>query len=157
MKDGNFKTLKEFIQSQRKRNQGEKKELVNWEERKNLWRESINILYNQVDEIIVNPFKDEQYTVQNRKVKTRIIEEHVGEYEVDSYVIQIGNKIIRFQPIGTIIIGAYGRVDMFLPRETFKLVLVDWRDWKIVLGFGGDSKLVEFNEENIVKLFEENF
>lgn len=83
-------------------------------------------------------------------------EEYIGSYEIDNYIIEANNILIKFFPVGTIIIGAFGRVNMLLPNDTVKLVLQDWNDWRIVSGIGSSMKLIQFNEENIVKLFQEN-
>ncbi len=74
----------------------------------------------------------------------------------ENYFITADGIEMKFFPVGTIIIGAFGRVNMILPNETVKLVLQDWNDWRIVSGFGSAMKLIEFNEESIVKLFQEN-
>jgi hypothetical protein len=44
---------------------------------------------------------------------------------------------------------------MVLPKETVKLVLHNWDEWKIVSGFGNSTKLIDFNEQNILRIFKE--
>ena len=106
--------------------------------------------------IIINNFKKAGFQVTNKKEKVRIFEEYIGAYDVENYSITADNIEIKFFPVGTIVIGAFGRVNMILPNETVKLVLHDWNDWRIVSGFGSTNELIEFNEESIVKLFQDN-
>lgn len=155
-KKRHIKTFSEFL-ADRKNNEPEMSEKkVDWEARKTLWLNSIDILYNKVDNIIVNNFRTAGFQVTTKKVNERIFEEYIGAYDLENYFITADNIDVKFFPIGTIVIGAFGRVNMILPKETVKLVLKDWNDWRIVSGFGSAMKLVEFNEVNIVKLFQDN-
>lgn len=63
------------------------------------------------------------------KTKT-INEEFYGEYEVDIKSILIGNTEVFLDPIGTMLIGAKGRVDMKGRREVRRFVLVDKKSTK---------------------------
>lgn len=151
-----IKTFSEFL-ADRKKNEPEKTEKkVDWEARKAQWLKSIDNLYNTVDSIIVNNFRTANFQITTKKEKVRIFEEYIGAYEVENYFITADNIEIKFFPVGTIIIRAFGRVNMVLPNETVKLVLQDWNDWRIVSGFGSAMKLIEFKEESIFKLFQEN-
>lgn len=151
-----IKTFKEFLEDRNKNKSEKEEKKVDWDARKNQWLKSVENLYKIVDDIIVVSFKDAGYQVESKKEKIRLYEEYIGAYEIDNYTIQANNILIKFFPVGTIIIGAYGRVNMLLPGETVKLVLQDWDDWRIVSGIGSSMKLIEFNEENIVKLFQDN-
>jgi len=155
-KKKHIKTFSEFL-ADRKKSEPEKIEnKVDWYERKTLWLKSIDNLYNTVDIIIVNNFRNAGFEVSSKKEKVRIFEEYIGAYDVENYYIKADNFEIKFFPVGTIIIGAYGRVNMVLTNDTVKLVLHNWNDWRIVSGIGSTMKLIVFNEENIVKIFQEN-
>lgn len=155
-KKKHIKTISEFL-ADRKKNEPKKTEKkVDWDKRKTRWLKSIDNLYNTVDSIILNNFQKAGFKVTSKKEKVRIFEEYIGAYNVDNYYVTADNIEIKFFPVGTIIIGAFGRVNMVLPNETVKLVLQDWNDWRIVSGFGSTMKLIEFKEENIVKLLQEN-
>lgn len=151
-----IKSFKEFLE-ERKINKPLKEETqIDWDLRKKNWLNSVEFLYAIVDEIIINNFIESGYIVKSKKNKIWLNEDYIGSYEIDNYIIEVDNLSIKFFPIGTIIIGAFGRVNMLLPRDTIKLVLQDWNDWRIVTGIGSSMKLKEFTEENIVKLFQEN-
>jgi len=151
-----IKTFKEFLEA-RKKNADEKEiTKTDWDNRKIRWLKSIDQLYKIVDDIIVKSFKESGFEVSTKKESVRTYEEYVGAYEIDNYTISANSIVVKFFPVGTIIIGAFGRVNMMLPSETVKLVLQDWNDWRIVSGIGSAMKLIPFNEENIVRLFQEN-
>lgn len=151
-----IKTFKEYLEVRKKNDTVKEEKKVDWQSRKIKWLSSVENLYETVDNIIVKNFKESGFKVTANKEKIRLYEEYIGSYEIDNYIIEANNILIKFFPVGTIIIGAFGRVNMLLPNDTVKLVLQDWNDWRIVSGIGSSMKLIQFNEENIVKLFQEN-
>ncbi|NLM68277.1 MAG: hypothetical protein GX180_14060 [Enterococcus sp.] len=155
-KKKHIKTFREFL-ADRKKNEPKKVEKkIDWEARKTKWLTSVDNLYATVDNIIVNNFRSAGFHVTTKKEEVRIFEEYIGAYYIKNYFITADDIEVKFFPIGTIIIGAFGRVNMILPSETIKLVLQNWSDWRIVSGFGSAIELIEFKEESIVKLFQEN-
>ena len=68
------------------------------------------------------------YIAQNKirieYVEKRIHEQHIGRYEVQTIEVMIGNTRVKFDPIGTNLLGAKGRVDMKGPSGTVRFVLV---------------------------------
>ncbi|MBK8383835.1 MAG: hypothetical protein IPL16_18480 [Ignavibacteria bacterium] len=151
-----IKTFKEYLEVRKKNDTVKEEKKVDWQSRKIKWLSSVENLYETVDNIIVKNFKESGFKITANKEKIRLYEEYIGSYEIDNYIIEANNILIKFFPVGTIIIGAFGRVNMLLPNDTVKLVLQDWNDWRIVSGIGSSMKLIQFNEENIVKLFQEN-
>ncbi|MFZ1462258.1 MAG: hypothetical protein WAU38_15795, partial [Ignavibacteria bacterium] len=148
--------FKEYLEVRKKNDTVKEEKKVDWQSRKIKWLSSVENLYETVDNIIVKNFKESGFKITANKEKIRLYEEYIGSYEIDNYIIEANNILIKFFPVGTIIIGAFGRVNMLLPNDTVKLVLQDWNDWRIVSGIGSSMKLIQFNEENIVKLFQEN-
>lgn len=51
-------------------------------------------------------------------------EERVGYYKAPQVKIRVGSNWVKLKPIGTFLIGAYGRVDMEGPRGICRLILV---------------------------------
>lgn len=49
-----------------------------------------------------------------------------------------------------------GRVDMILPKREVKLLLTEKNEWKIVKDYSGTMELVDFDEKNIQRIFEDN-
>lgn len=128
---------------------------VDWEERKNKWISAIKDLYDLVDEIIVLKLRDAGYDVKLEKEHMSIIEDYIGSYETQKYIIKTQSFVIQFIPRGSIIIGGYGRVDMFLPKGTVKVILAEWGKWEIVRGLTVSRKLVPFNETSVTSIFKD--
>ena len=148
------KSLIEFLENKKKN--GNKEKQIDWTKRKEDWKNSIEFLYSSLDNLIISNFKNAGYDVIPTYEELKITEDYLGSYYVQKYIIKADNIIITFNPIGSIIVGAYGRVDMLLPNETIKLIMPEWNVWKIVDGLGNTRKLLDLNEKNILKLFEEN-
>lgn len=52
-------------------------------------------------------------------------EEFSGPYKVKAMRLRIGKSVITFKPVGTMLIGSKGRVDVSGPRGESRLVLID--------------------------------
>jgi len=147
-------SFKDFLKKKKRENNTEKK--TDWMKRKKMWVNSIKSLYEILDKLIVSNFKDAGYSVTTNTDELKITEDYLGSYYVQKYIINADNITITLNPIGSTIIGAYGRVDMLLPNETIKLVMPEWDNWKIVKGIGGSRELIDLNEANVFELFKEN-
>lgn len=95
---------------------------VDWEKKRNDWLKHLDEFYNVVKRFLGD-------YIEKKKISTtcserRINEEHIGDYEAPSLEVQIGAARIVFDPIGTNLIGARGRVDMHGPYGTARFVLV---------------------------------
>ena len=56
--------------------------------------------------------------------KKTLNEDNIGEYEVNVLSINIGSTKVTLTPIGTLLFGGKGRVDMIGPKGKVKFVLV---------------------------------
>jgi hypothetical protein len=54
-----------------------------------------------------------------------LTEENIGRYKAPSRTIKFGTNTISMVPIGTLLIGTKGRVDMTGPRGVIRLILAD--------------------------------
>lgn len=52
-------------------------------------------------------------------------EENIGPYLAPSMIIRIGRKTISLEPVGTLLIGSSGRVDVIGPTSRSQLLLLD--------------------------------
>lgn len=89
----------------------------------NQWRGQVESFYKQIKGFLDRYITDE--TVRLEFKKQAMHEELLGAYEVDSLTLFIGANRIKFTPIGAMIIGAKGRIDMTGPRGSVTFVLVD--------------------------------
>jgi len=156
IKKKNITSFKEYLEARKKVGFGKNEKKIDCDDRKLKWLESVDELYLAVDDIIVENLKSAGYSVSISKEVVKNTEEYIGSYDITNYFIKTDNFEIKFFPIGTIIIGALGKVNMVLSGETIKIVLTEWGKWKIVSGSAANNKLIEFNEQNIVRLFQEN-
>ncbi len=99
-----------------------KSESIDWEKKKNEWIESVSTLYKFVDECL-DPYL-QAGKVQIRREKKSLTEEYIGTYSIEKLIIGIGENTIVLEPIGTLIVGAFGRVDSRSNLGTATLVLV---------------------------------
>lgn len=59
-------------------------------------------------------------------------EYRIGSYEASKLILYIGRDTVDIEPIGTIILGAKGRVDVKAGGASFKIVLTDKNGWGIL-------------------------
>ncbi|MYK41914.1 MAG: hypothetical protein F4049_17065 [Gemmatimonadetes bacterium] len=95
---------------------------IDWSQIRDDWKKHLDEFY-QLAEGFLQKYID-QGKVRITTATKQITEEHIGSYDVKSLEVQIGTIKIQFEPIGTRILGAKGRVDMHGPHGTVKFVLV---------------------------------
>ncbi len=106
-----------------KKEEEKKKPQINWNSRKDEWIGFINKLYDDIhlwlnDYIITDQIKLEFNDFD-------IFEEAIGRYTVRELKIYIGSHIAKLTPIGTVLIGTRGRVDLTGKFGTIKFILAD--------------------------------
>ena len=84
---------------------------ADWEAKKELWLSKVNELYSQVENWLADWVKTKQITLSKSEAKT-VVEDHIGRYTVPVMKITIGDEAMQLNPIGTLIVGARGRVDV---------------------------------------------
>lgn len=119
-------SFEEFL---RKKTEEKETKKVDWEERKIKWLESIDVLYKDINEWL-NPFIKEGLIKVETNKEITISEEYIGNYVVKRMDIYIGNDLVSLTPKGTLIIGAFGRIDMRGPNGEIILIQPEWNDWK---------------------------
>ncbi|OGN42855.1 MAG: hypothetical protein A2623_08745 [Caulobacterales bacterium RIFCSPHIGHO2_01_FULL_70_19] len=87
------------------------------------WLDDVEALYRQVESFLAAFTASGAIRLERRP--TTLNEEFLGTYEISRLVIEIGPKQVELRPIGALIFGAHGRVDLIGPRDSRKLVLVD--------------------------------
>lgn len=95
---------------------------VDWGQQREEWLQHLGQFYKLVEEFLGEYI--EQRKVRLERGTKRLHEELVGEYSVDTLTLYIGSNKIDFDPVGTNLIGAKGRVDMRSAQGTVKFVLV---------------------------------
>ncbi|RXT70623.1 hypothetical protein [Pseudomonas syringae] len=86
------------------------------------WRKLLDNLYTEV-RTFLTPFITEGSTELSLH-PIMIREESLGIYQVESAVLRIGNIKYIFSPVGTMLIGSKGRVDIVGPKGTRSVALI---------------------------------
>jgi len=114
-----IKALEEII---KKKHKEQASDLADFAERKKLWLKSVDKFYQKVIKWL-KPYSEKGLLkIDYKKIIKN--EQYIGEYEIEEMILAISNEIVKFDPIGTFIIGAHGRIDM-IGNGTIRFVLVD--------------------------------
>lgn len=81
-----------------------------------------NNLYEMVKNAIRELIDEGLVSLKNESII--INEESLGEYKIDSLSILFSNEKIVFKPVGTMLIGSKGRVDMVGPKGIERFTLI---------------------------------
>ncbi len=95
---------------------------IDWARELEEWRGRLDQFNNKVLDFL--KIYVDQKKVRTEFVTKRIHERYIGRYEVEALKVTIGNAAVNFDPIGTNLFGAKGRVDMNGPSGTVRFVLV---------------------------------
>ena len=87
------------------------------------WQGRLNELYGLIDGFMASYIKDAKATSSRHEITLN--EEFSGPYAAPELVLEIGQSTILFKPVGTMLIGSRGRVDVLGPRGNSRLALVD--------------------------------
>lgn len=100
----------------------EKEEQINWDERKNNWIEKVEKLYGEItnwlEEYVTAKKIHITYGVHN------ITEQYIGSYTIRAMQIFFNNQNILLRPKGTLLIGAFGRIDLESRNSIIKFILL---------------------------------
>ena len=96
-------------------------ESINWAAQKRDWIDNLEKFYKKVEGYLAQ--FQESGKIKLEKDSVSLNEEHIGNYEADSMIISIGSDRVTLTPIGTLLFGAKGRVDMTGPAGTVKFIL----------------------------------
>jgi hypothetical protein len=110
----------EFVKSQQTDTHSD----VNWNAIRDEWLCRLDELYNQVREFLTEYIDEGEIQLETSPISLN--EENIGSYTAQQLTLKIGRKQVKFQPIGTLLIGSRGRVDVIGAGITeARLVLVN--------------------------------
>jgi len=112
------KDLQAFIAAKKK---SERSKEINWTKKKEDWLAKLNGLYKDIESWL----KDlDQDVISIKYIDKEINEEHIGIYTARKMILRIADEQVILDPVGTLLIGAAGRVDMIGKNGIVKFVLV---------------------------------
>ncbi len=80
---------------------------IDWEKKKENWLEQLSLLYQEIEHWL-----SDVEGIKIQKQQIWISEEYIGRYQVDRFLVYIGDNLITFTPRGTLIMAARGRIDV---------------------------------------------
>ncbi|MDC5602460.1 hypothetical protein OFM92_05865 [Acinetobacter baumannii] len=135
------KDFEKFLKDNANKYSREEKE-VDWEKQKKEWLEFIEIFYNQVKEWLKPYIKQGSLSISFSE--KNITEDHIGSYIVNKMDISLAGATLTLDPIGTLLIGTKGRIDLSGPKGSVKFILTDMNS----KGFNISFKVLSDNEKH---------
>lgn len=138
----------------------EKNSKIIWDEKKNTWLNDIDEIFGTIKNWFSNLEKENLIEFIDIGEKT-VSEDYIGEYTVKELGIKLNeNTTIIFEPIGTLLVGAWGRIDFYVHGKiSEKYMIVKVKDeeenfcWEIRQK-NNPSKNEKFTKENMEKCIE---
>jgi hypothetical protein len=93
---------------------------IDWDKERSQWLDQLNKLRGDVTAWL-KPYGD---NIKLTEQTVSLSEELIGSYDAPVMIITIGNDIVRLEPVGRLLIGARGRVDIKGPKGVARLVVV---------------------------------
>jgi len=119
---------------------------IDWNEEKEEWLAYLGALFKKIEALLSEYVSSGR--IQREYKFVRLNEQHIGSHMTKKMLLRIGPQQVELIPIGTLLIGAKGRVDVVGPAGKAELLLVDkkrdsWRPRALVkVGSGGKSQSV---------------
>lgn len=118
---------------------------VDWVEERDQWLSYLDLLYRSVERFL-KPYIDD-HTIDLSYKDVVLNEENIGEYAAKQMTLQIGRQRVAFTPIGTLLIGTKGRVDVEGAAGKARLILADRQSQrpqiKVTIQRGNDASLIK--------------
>lgn len=96
---------------------------IDWSKQKDEWIEFIDLFYSKVESWLA-PYK-KQEKLDYKFESSLITEDYIGTYQVRTMIVNFAGQKFTIEPIGTLLIGTKGRIDMEGPRGSVQFILAD--------------------------------
>jgi hypothetical protein len=98
-------------------------EPVDWTRERDNWLVHLKELYDQTESFLAEYIEAGEIKINYRDIPLN--EESIGAYSAPEMIVQIGRQQITLTPVGTLLVGAKGRVDVLGPAGRTRFVLVN--------------------------------
>lgn len=112
--------FEEFVESQQ---QGATAVAINWDQERDEWLKHLSELYREIEALLGKYISSGRIKLQYRDVELN--EDNIGSYTARAMVVKIGRQDVVLRPVGTLLIGFRGRVDVEGPAGRAQIALVD--------------------------------
>jgi len=96
---------------------------IDWDQQRSEWLTYLDQLYAKVESFLDKYTSSGQIKVEYQTIE--LDEDHLGTYPAKQMALKIGRQIVKLVPVGTLLVGSKGRVDIIGPAGRAQLVLVD--------------------------------
>ena len=96
---------------------------IDWTKQRDEWLAYLDQLYTLIEATLHEYIASGQIRCSFKEIELN--EEDIGSYVARQLVLKIGGQEIDFKPVGTLLIGMKGRVDVYGPAGTAIIVLVN--------------------------------
>ena len=117
-------TFDEFVK-QRTEEAKKSAEALNPKERLASWRRELDSLYQKMERYLKDYISS---GLRTKRRPVQLTEDDLGSYEAQALAILIGRDEVIAEPVGTLLIGSSGRVDLSGPRRILRIVLLEKSD-----------------------------
>ena len=113
--------FKEFVERQQRSSSAAAN--VDWAKERDEWLGYLQQLYDSISEYLAEYIEND--AIKIRETKIDLIEENIGAYAAKRLTILIGAQEIHLIPVGTLLIGTKGRVDVEGSAGKSRLLLIN--------------------------------
>ncbi|MGA3042038.1 MAG: hypothetical protein ABSF54_14730 [Bryobacteraceae bacterium] len=117
-------------------------ERVDWAKERDDWLGHLRELYDQIESFLAEYIKAGEIGCNYRDIQLN--EENIGSYSAPEMILKIGRQEIAMTPVGTLLIGSKGRVDVEGPAGRAHLLLVNSEasgpTMKVRISIGGNPE-----------------
>jgi hypothetical protein len=118
---GEIRDFDEFVRRQQAGNATEAP--INWGQERDEWLTYLKDLYGEIESLLRKYTSGGQIRLEYRPI--RLNEENIGSYNAQQMLLKIGRQEVNFVPVGTLIVGSKGRVDVEGPAGKAQILLVN--------------------------------
>lgn len=139
--------LMEFL---KEKQEEEKHQDVEWNKVKKEWLATLDSFFSQIKEWLDEAKKSKLLEVYDRS--TVVSEEHFGDYKAPALEIKTKTRAVHIEPVGRLIVGAHGRVDMKSWKDEFIFLYFQDKDKWMYMATKRQGGSYELTEDLFSKL-----
>ncbi len=98
---------------------------INWDQERDDWLACLSGLYAEIEALLGKYIASGQIRPEFKQIELN--EENIGSYTAREMILKIGRQDVVLRPVGTLLIGFKGRVDVEGPAGRRQIALVDSR------------------------------
>ncbi len=98
-------------------------EPVDWTRQRDEWLNHLRELYAQIESFLAKYIEIKE--IKRSYLDIALNEQNIGSYKAPQMILKIGRQEITLTPVGTLLLGAKGRVDVEGPAGRTRFLLVN--------------------------------